>query len=170
MADGQCKPKPGRAGKVGGIDADHFGNIGRQQWAAGIAGIDIGVNLDELIGVHGAHARDNATRGGEIQTDRMAIGDDSCALFDSLGTTELGGLGIGRQLVGADFQHSNVEVIVDVDAAHRQPVVLGLAKRDFNERWRLLRHVRIGEDPALLAVDNKACAEAAAHLLWREGP
>ena len=46
----------------------------------------------------------------------------------------------------------------------------GLAERNLYGRGGPLRHVRIGQDPTLVAVDDEAGAKARAHLLRREWP
>src|SRR5580658_1596647 len=105
------------AGVDGGVDADHFASHIDER-AAGIAGVDGGVGLNEalkLVADVGAIFRaDNSGGDGGIQAEGTADGENPVADLHAVGIAELGN---GELVVGVNFDDREVGVFVETDYA-----------------------------------------------------
>ena len=146
------------AGVNGGVDADHFaGHI--HERAAGIAGVDGGVGLDEALelmaDVGAVFGADDSGGDGGIQAEGAADGENPIAHLHAIGIAELGD---GEVVVGFNFDDGEVGIFVEADDA--RTVFGGIAvERDLN-LGGLVDYVIVGEDEAFFVHDH-AGAQAA---------
>ena len=124
----------GRLRVDGRVDADYFA-VHVQQRAAGVAGIDGRVGLDEVLELAARAGLDGAVLGGDDagghglrQRKRAADGFNPVAHLRVVGVAQLHG---GQGGVGIDLDHGQIGCLVDADDARRDG--RGPACRD---RWK----------------------------------
>ena len=108
----------GRLRVDGGVDADDFaGHIDER--AAGVAGIDGGIGLEEVLELAGSAGLDGAVLAGDDaggdgfgEAERLADGDDPVADFDAVGVAHFDG---GQRGVGLNLDDGDVGGLVDAD-------------------------------------------------------
>ncbi len=158
----------GRLREDGGVDADDFA-VHVEQRAAGVAGIDGGVGLDEVLELSARAGLDGAVLGGNDaggdglrQGEGAADGFNPVADLGLVGVAELDG---GQRGIGVDLDDGEVGGLVGADHARRTSEVLsvGIGGELDVDLVGLLDHVIVGDDVAL-GVDDEAGAERLAHL------
>ena len=138
------------------------------QRAAGIAGIDGGVGLDEILVVGepdlGARQRrDDAARHRLPDTERIADGEHEIAHFEIVGIGELDGR--ERLVRAADAEHREVRLLVLEDQLGRE--LPAIVQRDLDLRFAAAAdHVVVGDDDPV-AGDEDAGAERVLDALLR---
>ena len=150
-------------GVDGRIHADDFaGHV--EQRAAGVAGVDGSIGLDEVLvltapGIDGAVLRrDDSGGDGLRKCKRAADGNDPVAHLRAVGIAELYG---GQRMVGLDLQHGDVGCLVGADnsgetALHESVVRVGREPDPY--LVGLVDHMVIGDDVAA-GVNDKSGAE-----------
>src|SRR5205823_938997 len=137
-----------------GVDADDF-SLDVQQGAAGVAGVDRGVGLDEvgegaalLLRRDGAAERgDDAGRDGAAEAEGVADGDDALADHQvARGADRRGG-----EALRADAQHRHVAVGVDADQLRRE--LRAVVEVDADRR-RAFDDVVVRDDDAVARPDE----------------
>ena len=106
---------PAAAAENRGVDADDFA-VDIDKRPAAVARIDRRVSLDEIFiivnaDIRAAFGADNAGGHGLRQAERLTDGNDPVADFQRLGIAESG----NRQIVGVDFNHSDIAFRVSAD-------------------------------------------------------
>ena len=154
-------------GQHGGIDPDHSA-LDVEERAAGVAGVDGGVGLDdvadgEAVGRLDAALQRRDDAGGEraVEPERVADRDRGIADLDVLGRAE--GERLEVYAVGVDFQQRQVARRVAADDPGGNGLLVGELDGDLH---RAVDDVGVGEDVAGL-VDDKAGAAGLAALLGR---
>ena len=136
-----------------GVDAHQLAAQVHQR-AAGVAGVDGGVGLDEILvaldAQPGAAQRaDDAGCHGLTETEGIADGDDE--------VTHLHPVGIGDRYfgepVGLDLDHGNVRFAVGADQLGAELAAVGQGDGDL---VGLVHHVIVGQHVAATGIDNHA--------------
>ena len=145
------------AGQDGRGEADQFAAQVDQR-AAGVARIDGGVGLDEileavLVEIAAAQAADDAGGHRIAQPERIADGDHKVADFELRGVAQ----GDLRELDRAHFEHGDVRGLIDPDDFGLQVATIGQRHGDFAG---VLDHMRVGENVALARIEDHAGAGA----------
>ena len=135
------------------VDADHLA-VNVDQRAAAVAGVDAGISLDKILVEHhlirehppplGAHVADGDA---VIQLVRRADRDGELADLGLVRVTHLR----GSQPGGIDLHHGDVRLAIH--AEHLAVVLLAALKNDLH-LFGILNHVTVGEDDAVLAVNQ----------------
>ncbi len=130
---------------------------GIHQRAAGVARVDRGVGLDEVLEAVDAEMvaperADDAERHGVAETERVADGEHEVAHAHALEATERD----RRQVVALGLEHGEVRLRIGAAHARLQPAAILQHELDV---VRALDHVMVGEDVAV-ARHEDAGAEA----------
>jgi len=152
------------AGDDLGIDADQLAAQVHQR-AAGVTRIDRGVGLNEVLVAVGIEAgarqpADDSRSDGMLQAEGVADGYDEIADLEARGIAERH----LREPLGTHLEHGDVRVLVAAD--HLGLEVAPVLQRH-GDLVRVLDDVCVGDDVALLGVDNDARAGAAEQVLAR---
>src|SRR5215472_13816317 len=169
---GHCETDALVAGRLGvdrGIDADDFA-VHVEQRAAGVAGVDGGVGLDEVLELAAGAGLDGAVLGGDDsggdglrEGEGAADGFDVVAHLRHVAVAQLDG---GQGGIGVDLDDGEVGGLVDADDARRAAEVLGVGvggELDV-DLVGLVDDVVVGDDVAL-GVDDETGAEGLADLV-----
>jgi hypothetical protein len=160
--DGEADALDARVpGDHGRVDADQL--AGRvDQRAAGVAEVDGGVGLDEVL--EGGHAQPAAAGGADdpggdrlAETERVADGQDGVADAQPVGAAERH----HRQVRQLDGEHGEVRVRIDAHQPRRSLAAVAQLDADLGGPGD---DVVVGHDVAL-PVDDDAGAQAAVHAL-----
>src|SRR5262249_7166860 len=133
-------------GEDGRVDADHAGRH-VNQCAAGVAGVDRSIGLDEDLRVRvtdlrAAERRDYAARHGLADAERVADGQHHVAHFDGIGVLKFQ---VGEVALPAlDAQHSDVRLVVELYDPGIELTTVGQCDADFR-RPTDLDDVRVGD-------------------------
>ncbi len=158
--DGEAEPDVAghRAARIeaGGVDA-HQPAVQADQRAAGVAGVDRGIGLDEVLVAQAtqtaaAHRRDDPAGHGLADAERVADGHHEVAHAQRGGVGERDRL----QVAGRDLHHRHVGVRIGADELRVQhpPVVQG-----HRHLVGALDDVVVGEHQAPACIDDHARAK-----------
>ncbi len=155
-----------------GVHADDLaGHVDER--AAGVAGVDGGIGLDEALELRlrdavGAGFIDAAVFGGDDaggdrlrQRERAADGENPVANLSAVGVAELDG---GKRLLGVDLDDGDIGVLIDPDYGGWTAWiagVIGIAGELDVDLVGLIDDVIVGDDVAA-GIDDEAGAEGAA--------
>jgi hypothetical protein len=155
MGDGEAKPHAGN----GGVYADHAAAAVRER-AAGVAGVEGGVCLDDVVDdaarPAGAGRKRAAERGydpgrdGAAEAVRIADGDHELAHAEPLGIAELG----GDEVVALRAKQGEVRERVAADDL--EALLAAVAERGAAAGVRSPDHVRIGEQEPVRGEHDRA--------------
>src|SRR5580698_1213724 len=153
----------------GGVDAYDFA-VHVQERSAGVAGIDGGIGLDEVLKLALRAGLDGAVLGGDYaSSDGLRQGEGAADGFDPV--ADFGGVGVaelnGRQgCAGVDFDDREVGGLVDADDMRGTAFVTVVWVGGELDEYLvgLLDDVVVGDDVAL-GIDDEAGAERLAHLI-----
>src|SRR5690606_6798520 len=152
--DGEPEPD-GAAGGANhrGIDADDAA-AGVEERAAGVAGVDRGVGLDELVkaGAPGAAVRggDHAAGDGAFEPGRVADRDRGLADLEAVGVAE----GSDGEPAGVDAEHGDVDGRVHAEHGGLEAATVGEGDAD---RAIVPDDVGVREDDAVRPHDDAGC-------------
>ena len=156
QVDGNREPQPGpRPGAHQGVDADHLA-VGVDQGAAGVAGVDGGVGLDQVEAfVAEAQAVDVAVQAADdaqgdraLQAVRAAQGDRPVAHLQGLGIPEG-----GRRDPGATGDAHHGQIGDGVGPHHRAVELTAIGQGD-EHRIHRLHDMGVGEHQPPAGVDH----------------
>src|SRR5581483_2142151 len=137
----------------GGIDADQFASQ-VDQCAAGIAGIDRRVGLDEVFvpldaEAGAAQSAHDAGSDGLTEPERIADGHHEVADFEPFGVAKRQ----GSEILGRYLDNGYVRVGVSTDPRGLETAAVGERHRDL---IGMLNHVIVGDDETLLRINDHA--------------
>ena len=157
----------GRAGILGVGNANHLA-IHIEQGAAGVAGVDGTVGLDQVHGGAGGHGdlpiqgTDNTGGFGEGQlTQGVADGHHAVAHVQLVGVAN----DHGGQAGGIDLQHGYIVALVIADELG---VILGAVVGGDGDGGCAFNHVVVGQDIAVIGEDEAGACRRAGGLLAPE--